>query len=77
MLHVVGQSGGQRARVQLVELDQLQQIVKLGRPFVQGVQPAIATLVEDLKGNPIDVKILIRDEGAGEGGMEGSNDKNI
>lgn len=49
VLHVVGQPGGQRARVQLVELDQLQQVVELGRPFVQGVQPAIATLVEDLK----------------------------
>ena len=49
VLHVMGQSGGQTAGVQLVKLDQLQQIVEPGHAFVEGVQPAVASFVENLK----------------------------
>lgn len=48
VLHVVGQSRGQTARVQLIKFDQLQQVVEPGYAFVQGVQPAVASLVENL-----------------------------
>lgn len=37
VLHVVGQPGGQRTRVQLVKLDQLQQVIKLGRSLVESI----------------------------------------
>jgi len=44
------QSGGQRTRIELVEFDQLQQVVKFRRSLVEGIQPTITALVKDLKG---------------------------
>jgi len=50
ILHVMCQSGGQRTRIELVEFDQLQQVVKFRRSLVEGIQPTITALVKDLKG---------------------------
>ena len=49
VLHVVSQPGGQTARVQLVEFDQLEQVIEPGYSLVEGVQPAVAPFVENLK----------------------------
>jgi len=45
----MSEPGRQRACVQLIELNQLQQIVKLGRSLIESIQPAVATLIKDLK----------------------------
>lgn len=49
VLHVVSEPGRQRACVQLIELNQLQQIVEFGRSLIESIQPAVATLIKDLK----------------------------
>lgn len=45
----MSQPGGQTARVQLVEFDQLEQVIEPGYTLVEGVQPAVAPFVENLK----------------------------